>query len=131
MTPLSVVCVILGCYYAGIRFPLAVAPDKTVKVLRVFFGSETNTRLFGIAWLVPWVVVVYFTFQMETKLSMIVLVWGIIGTIISLYIIMFASRYSKQMMRRIENITPLIRIFALLTGFLGVFLIYMGINVFN
>jgi hypothetical protein len=130
MNPLSIACIILGCYYAGIRFPLAVAPEKTVKLLRVFFGSETSTRLFGIAWLVPWVIVVYFSFQLETTLSKIVLVWGVIGTILSLYIILFASRYSKQMKRRIENITPLIRIFALLTAFLGVFLIYMGIEVF-
>ena len=130
MTPLSIVCIILGCYYAGIRFPLAIAPNKTVKVLKVFWGSETSMRLFGIAWLVPWVIVVYFTFQLETKLSKVVLVWGIIGTIISLYVIFFASKYSKQMIRRIENITPLIRIFALFTAFLGVFLIYLGINVF-
>ena len=130
MTPLSIACIILGCYYAGIRFPLAIAPNKTVKVLKVFWGSETNTRLFGIAWLVPWVIVVYYTFQLETKLSKVVLVWGIIGTILSLYVILFASKYSKQMKRRIENITPLIRIFALLTAFLGVFLIYLGIKVF-
>ena len=87
-------------------------------------------RLFGIAWLVPWVIVVYFTFQLETKLSKLVLFWGIVGTIISLYVILFASKYSKQMMRRIEKITPLIRVFALLTAFLGVFLIYLGIRVF-
>jgi len=130
MTPLSVACIILGCYYAGIRFPLAIAPKKTVTVLKVLWGSETNMRLFGIAWLVPWVLVVYFTFQLETKLSKVILVWGIVGTIISSYIILFASKYRKQMMRRIENITPLIRIFALLTAFLGVFLIYLGIRVF-
>ena len=130
MTLLSIACIILGCYYAGIRFPLAITPNKTVKVLKVFWGSETSTRLFGIAWLVPWVVVVYFTFQLETMLSKIVLVWGIIGTILSLYVILFASKYSKQMKRRIENITPLIRAFALLTAFLGVFLIYLGIKVF-
>lgn len=130
MTLLSAACIILGCYYAGIRFPLAITPDKTVKVLKVIWGSKTTTRLFGIAWLVPWVIVVYFTFQLETKLSRVVLVWGIIGTILSLYVILFASKYSKQMMRRIENITPSIRIFALLTAFLGVFLIYLGIKVF-
>lgn len=130
MTPLSAVCIILGCYYAGIRFPLAAAPNKTVKLLRVFFASETRTRLFGIAWLIPWVLAVYFSFQSEIMLSRLILVWGIIGVILSLYIIIFASKYSKQMKRRIENITPLIRIFALLTGFLGVFLIYLGITVF-
>lgn len=130
MTPLSVACIILGCYYAGIRFPLAITPHKTVKVLKILWGSETSMRLFGIAWLVPWAIVVYFTFQLETKFSKLVLVWGIVGTTISLYITFFASRYSNQMMRRIENITPLIRIFALLTAFLGVFLIYLGIKVF-
>lgn len=130
MTLLSVACIFLGCYYASIRFPLAIAPNKTVKVLKIFWGSATSTRLFGIAWLVPWIVVVYFTFQLETKLSNVILVWGIIGTIISLYIILFASKYSKQMMKRIANITPLIRIFSLLTAFLGVFLIYLGIRVF-
>ncbi len=130
MTLLSVACIILGCYYAGIRFPLAIAPKKTVTVLKVLWGSETNMRLFGIAWLVPWVLVVYYTFQLETKLSKVILVWGFVGTIISLYIILFASKYSKQMMRRIENITTLIRIFALLTAFSGVFLIFLGIKVF-
>jgi hypothetical protein len=130
MTLLSAACIILGCYYAGIRFPLAITPDKTVKVLKVIWGSKTTTRLFGIAWLVLWIIVVYFTLQMETKLSRVILVWGIIGTILSLYVILFASKYSKQMMRRIENITPSIRIFALLTAFLGVFLIYLGIKVF-
>ena len=130
MTILSVACIILGCYYSGIRFPLAVAPNKTVKVLKVFWKSETSMRLFGIAWLIPWVIVVYFTFQLETKLSKVIFVWGIVGTIISLYAISFASKYRKQMMRRIENITPLIRIFALLTAFLGLFLIYLGIRVF-
>jgi hypothetical protein len=99
-------------------------------VLKIFWGSEKSTRLFGIAWLIPWVIVVYITFQLETKLSKVVLVWGIIGTILSLYIILFASKYSKQMKRRIENITPLIRIFTLLTAFLGVFLVYLGIKVF-
>jgi hypothetical protein len=130
MTALSVVCIILGCYYAGIRFPLAVAPDKTVKLLRIFWGSETSTRIFGIAWLIPWVIAVYFSFQSEIVLSKVIFVWGIIGTLFSIYIIIFASNYSKQMKRRIENITPAIRIFALLTAFLGVFLIYLGINVF-
>ena len=130
MTLLSVACILLGFYYAGIRFPLALAPDKTVKVLNVFWGSETSTRLFGVAWLIPWVVVVYFTFQLESTLSRVILVWGIIGTIISLYIIIFASKYSDQMKRRVKNITPVIRIFALLTSFLGVFLIYLGIKVF-
>ena len=130
MTPLSVACIILGCYYAGIRFPLAAAPDKTVKLLRILFGSEASTRLFGIAWFVPWVIVVYFSMQLETILSRVVLFWGVIGTILSLYIIIFASKYSQQMKKRIENITPLIRIFALLTAFLGVFLIYLGIKVF-
>jgi len=130
MTPLSVACIILGCYYAGIRFPLAVSPDKTVKLLRILFGSETSTRLFGIAWFVPWVIVVYFSSQSESVLYRVVLVWGVIGTILSLYVIMFSSRYSQQMKRRIEKITPLIRIFALLTAFLGVFLIYLGIKVF-
>jgi hypothetical protein len=130
MTALSVVCIILGCYYAGIRFPLAVAPDKTVKLLGIFWGSETSTRIFGIAWLIPWVIAVYFSFQSEIVLSKVIFVWGIIGTLFSIYIIIFASNYSKQMKRRIENITPAIRIFALLTAFLGVFLIYLGINVF-
>ena len=130
MTPLSVVCIILGCYYAGIRFPLAAAPNKTVKLLRIIFGSATSTRLFGIAWLIPWVIAVYFSFQSEIKISKLILVWGVVGTILSLYTIIFASRYSKQMKRRIENITPLIRIFALLTAFLGVFLIYLGLKVF-
>jgi len=130
MTPLSVVCIILGCYYAVIRFPLAAVPSKTVKLLRILFGSETSTRLFGIAWLIPWVIAVYFSFQSEIKLSKLILVWGVVGTILSLYIIIFASKYSKQMKRRIENITPLIRIFALLTAFLGIFLIYLGIKVF-
>ena len=130
MTPLSVACIILGCYYASIRFPLAIKPNKTVKVLRIIWGSKTTMRLFGIAWFIPWIIVVYFTIPLETKLSRVILVWGIIGTVISLYIILFASRYRKQMMRRIENITPLIRVFALLTAFLGVFLIYLGIKVF-
>lgn len=130
MTLLSAACIILGCYYAGLRFPLAVAPSKTIRVLKVIWGSKTTTRLFGIAWLVPWVIVVYFTFRLETILSRVVLVWGIIGTILSLYVIIFASKYSRQMIRRIENITPSIRIFALLTAFLGVFLIYLGIKVF-
>ena len=130
MTFLSVACIILGCYYAGIRFPIAIAPNKTVKVLKIFWGSKTRTRLFGVAWLIPWVIVVYFTFQLETNLSKVILVWGIVGTVLSLYIILFASKYSKQMMRRIEKITPIIRIFALLTAFLGLFLIYLGIKVF-
>ena len=130
MTPLSVACIILGCYYAGIRFPLAVSPEKSVKLLRILFGSETSTRLFGIAWLIPWLIAVYFSFQSEIKLSKLILVWGVVGTILSLYIIIFASKYSRQMKRRIENITPLIRIFALLTAFLGVFLIYTGILIF-
>lgn len=130
MTPLSVSCIILGCYYAGIRFPLAVAPKKTVPVLKIFWGSEANMRLFGVAWLVPWVLVVYFTFQLETTLSNVIMVWGIVGTIISIYIILFASKYSKQMMRRIENITPIIRIFSLLTAFSGLFLIFVGIKIF-
>ena len=130
MKPLSAACIILGCYYAGIRFPLAIAPNKTVKLLKVFWGSATSTRIFGIAWLIPWLIAVYFSFQSEIKISKVVFVWGIIGTILSLYIIIFASKYSKQMKRRIENITPLIRIFALLTAVLGVFLIYLGIKVF-
>lgn len=130
MTPLSIACIILGCYYAGIRFPLAIAPNITVKILRLFWGTETSTRIFGIAWLVPWVIVVCFSFQLETMLSKVVLVWGIIGTILSLYVILFASKYSQQMKKRIENIAPSIRIFALLTAFLGVFPIYLGIKVF-
>ena len=130
MTLLSVACIILGCYYAGIRFPLAIAPKKTVKVLKIIWGSETRMRLFGIAWLLPWIIVVYYTFQLETDLSRVILAWGIIGTIISLYIIFFSSSYSKKMMRRIEDITPLIRIFSLLTALLGIFLIYLGIKVF-
>jgi hypothetical protein len=130
MKPLSAACIILGCYYAGIRFPLAIAPNKTVKLLKVFWGSATSTRIFGIAWLIPWLIAVYFSFQSEIKISKVVFVWGIIGTILSLYIVIFASKYSKQMKRRIENITPLIRIFALLTAVLGVFLIYLGIKVF-
>ena len=130
MTPLSVACIILGCYYAGIRFPLAVAPSKTVKFLRILFRSETSTRVFGMAWLIPWAVAVYFSFQSEVAISKAISAWGIIGTLLSLYVIIFADRYSKQMKRRIENITPAIRVFALLTAFLGVFLIYLGIKVF-
>jgi len=130
MTLLSIACIILGCYYAGIRFPMAIAPNKAVKLLKVIWGSETRMRLFGFAWLVPWVAVVYFTFQLETKLSKVILVWGIVGTILSLYVIFFASSYRKKMMRHLENITPLIRIFGFLTAFLGVFLIYLGIKVF-
>jgi hypothetical protein len=34
------------------------------------------------------------------------------------------------MKKRLENITSSIRLFALLTAFLGVFLIYLGIKVF-
>ena len=105
MTLLSIACIILGCYYAGIRFPIAIAPNKAVKLLKVIWGSETRMRLFGFAWLVPWVAVVYFTFRLETNLSRVILVWGIIGTIISLYIIFFSSSYRQKMMRRIENIT--------------------------
>ncbi len=130
MTILSFACIILGCYYTGIRFPIAIAPNKTVKVLKIIWGSETRMRLFGIAWFIPWIIVVYYTFQLETKLSRVIWVWGIIGTIISLYVIIFASSYSKRMIERIENITLWIRIFALLTAFLGVFLIYLGIRVF-
>lgn len=130
MTPLSVVCIILGCYYAGIRFPLAIAPNKTVKLLQVFWGSATSTRIFGIAWLIPWTIAVYSSFQSDISLSKLILVWGIVGTIISLYIIIFAAKYSQQMKNRIKNITPKIRVFALLTAFLGIFLIYLGIEVF-
>lgn len=130
MTPLSTACIILGCYYAGIRFPLAIAPNLAVKLLKVIWGSKTTTRLFGIAWLIPWIIVIYFSIQLETALSKVVFIWGIIGTLLSLYVVLFASKYSKQMLRRIENITPSIRIFALLTAFLGVSLIYLGIRVF-
>jgi len=130
MTPLSIVCIVLGCYYAGIRFPLAIAPNKTVKLLRVFWGSETSTRIFGIAWLIPWIIAVYFSFQSDISLSKVISIWGIIGIVFSLYITIFASKYSKQMKTRIDNITPGIRVFALLTSFLGVFLIYLGIKVF-
>jgi hypothetical protein len=130
MTPLSVVCIILGCYYAGLRFPLAIAPNQTVKLLRVFWGTETSTRIFGLAWLIPWVIAVYFSFKSDIRLSKVISICGIIGTIISLYVIIFASKYSQQMKNRIENITPEIRVFALLTAFLGVFLIYLGIKVF-
>lgn len=130
MTPLSIACVILGCYYAGIRFPLAIAPDKTTVFLRVIFGSELSTRLFGIAWLIPWIVAVYSSFQSEVGISKLISIWGIIGTIISLYVIVFASKYSIRMKKQLENITPAIRVFALMTAFLGVFLIYLGIKVF-
>jgi hypothetical protein len=130
MTPLSVVCIILGFYYAGIRFPLAIAPHRTVKLLKVFWGSATSTRIFGIVWLVPWVVAVYFAAKSDIGLSKVILIWGIIGTITSLYVIIFAAKYSQQMKNRIKNITPEIRIFALLTAFLGVFLIYLGVKVF-
>jgi len=130
MTPLSIACIILGCYYAGIRFPLAIAPNKTVKMMKVFWGSETSTRIFGIAWLIPWIIAVYFSFQSDIKVSWVISIWGIIGTVFSLYIIIFASKYSQRMKIRIENITPGIRVFALLTAFLGVFLIYLGIRVF-
>ena len=109
---------------------MAIAPNKAVKLLKVIWGSETRMRLFGFAWLVPWVAVVYFTLQLETKLSKVILVWGIVGTILSLYVIFFASSYCKKMMRHLENITPLIRIFGFLTAFLGVFPIYLGIKVF-
>ena len=130
MTPLSIVCIVLGCYYAGIRFPLAIAPNKTVKLLRVFWGSETSTRIFGIAWLIPWIIAVYFSFQSDINLSKVISIWGIIGIVFSLYITIIASKYSKQMKTRIDNITPGIQVFALLTSFLGVFLIYLGIKVF-
>jgi hypothetical protein len=130
MTPLSIACIILGCYYAGIRFPLAIAPNKTVKMLKVFWGSETSTRIFGIAWLIPWIIVVYFSFQSDIGISWVTLIWGIVGTVFSLYTIIFASKYSQRMKMRIKNITPAIRVFALLTALLGVFLIYLGIRVF-
>ncbi|MBU0516537.1 MAG: hypothetical protein KJ621_17410, partial [Proteobacteria bacterium] len=128
MTPLSIACIILGCYYAGIRFPLAIAPNTTVKMLKVFWGSETSTRIFGIAWLIPWIIAVYFSFQSDIRVSWVISIWGIIGTVFSLYIIIFASKYSQRMKIRIENITPGIRVFALLTAFAGVFLIYLGIR---
>ena len=130
MTLLSIVCIILGCYYACIRFPLAIAPQKTVIFLRVIFGSEKSTRLFGIAWLIPWAIAVYTSLQTEIAFSKLISVWGTIGTIFALYIIVFASKYSIQMKEHIENITIGIRLFSLLTAFLGVFLIYLGIKVF-
>jgi len=99
-------------------------------LLRVFWGSETSTRIFGIAWLIPWIIAVYFSFQSDISLSKVISIWGIIGIVFSLYITIFASKYSKQMKTRIDNITPGIRVFALLTSFLGVFLIYLGIKVF-
>jgi len=130
MTPLSVACIVLGCYYAGLRFPLAVAPRRTARLLRVLFGSEMSTRLFGIAWLVPWVIVVWFVRQLETDVAGYVLFWGVLGTVFSLYIIIFARRYSKQMLRQLDDITAGIRVFALMTAFLGALLIYLGIGVF-
>ena len=130
MTPLSVACIILGCYYAGLRFPLAVAPNATGKLLRVIFRSAASTRLFGIAWLVPWAIVVWSASQLETEVAEAVLGWGVLGTLFSLYIIFFATRYSQQMMKRLETITPGIRVFALVTALLGVLLIYLGIRVF-
>ena len=130
MTLLSIACIILGCYYAGIRFPLAIAPGKTTRYLRLIFGSEQSTRLFGIAWLIPWSIAVYTSFQSEIALSKLISVWGTIGIVISLYIIVFASKYSFQMQLRLQNITLSIRLFAFLTAFLGVFLIYLGIKVF-
>ena len=130
MTLLSIACIILGCYYAGIRLPLVIAPKKAVKTLKIIWGSDARMRLFGVAWLLPWIIVVFYTFQLKTNLSRVILVWGIVGTLISLYIILFSSSYRKKMMERIENITPLIRVFALFTASLGIFLIYLGIKVF-
>ena len=130
MTLLSIVCIILGCYYAVIRFPLAIAPGKTTKYLRLIFESEKSTRLFGIAWLIPWSIALYTSFQSEIVLSKLILVWGTIGIIISLYVIVFAYKYSLKMQIRLNNITLSIRLFAFLTASLGVFLIYLGIKVF-
>jgi len=130
MTPLSIACIILGCFYTLVRFPLAIAPNITARLLRLIFASEKNTRLFGIAWLIPWSIAVYSSFQSEIELSKLISIWGTIGIILSLYVIVFASKYSLQMKKRLENITASIRLFALLTAFLGVFLIYLGIKVF-
>jgi hypothetical protein len=101
-----------------------------VFLLRIFFRSTLSTRLFGVAWLIPWIIAVYSSFQSEATISKLIFIWGIIGTIISLYIIVFAQKYSAEMQEKLRNITTLIRLFALTTAFLGVFLIYLGVKVF-
>ena len=135
MTSLSIVCIILGCYYAFIRFPLAIAPSTTARLLRSIFASDISTRLFGIAWFIPWCIAVYSSSQSEIKLSKLISIWGTLGIIISLYVIVFAAKYRLQTNEKLEIMSSNtgawgLRLFCLLTAFLGVFLIYLGIKVF-
>ena len=137
MSALSIGCIIVGMLYMLCRFPLAVAPRKSERFYRFLFASNTHTRIFVMAWLIPWCVVRYASLHSTKAMSNITLVWSSIGIVIALYVIVFAANYRRVSNEKLDVVSsdhwigdpwPL-RIFCLLTGFAGVFLLYLGIQV--
>ena len=135
MSTLSVACIVVGSLYLLNRFPLAIAPRKTAKFYRLMFSTNTSTRIFVIAWFIPWCVAFYSSLHSPNEMSKIILAWALAGILISLYVIIFASRYRRQVNNNLDSMSSdegdwWLRILCLLTTFAGVFLIYLGIQVF-
>jgi hypothetical protein len=135
MSVLSVACIVVGALYLLTRFPLTIAPRKTAKFYRFIISTNTNTRIFIIIWLIPWCVALYSSVHSTIETSRIILVWSLLGILISFYVIIFASRYRRQTNKNLDSMSSVegnwwLRIFCLLTTFAGVFLVYLGINVF-
>lgn len=136
MTPLSIICIIMGSYYVFFRTPFVVAPKPAEKFGRFLFESVNSTRLIGIIWLIPWCVTVYFSYQSKIGISNLVKVWSTLGVIISLKVIIWAKKHRKKEHERLdiiasggtEAVGP--RLICLLTVFAGLYLIYLGIRVF-
>lgn len=135
MSILSVACIVVGSLYLINRFPLAIAPRKTVNFYRLMFSTNTSTRIFVIAWFIPWCVAFYSSLHSPNEMSKIISVWSLAGILISLYVIIFASKYRRQVNKNLDNLSSdegdwRLRIICLLTTFAGMFLVYLGIKVF-
>ena len=135
MSILSVACIIVGSLYLINRFPLAIAPRKTAKFYRFMFSTNTSTRIFVLAWFIPWCLVFYSSLHSSNEISKFILVWALAGIFISLYVIIFASRYRRQIYKNLDSMSSdegnwWLRILCLLTTFAGLFLVYLGIKVF-
>ena len=113
-----------------------IAPKPAEKFGRFLFASIKRTRLVGVIWLVPWCVTVYFSYKSNIELAKLVSVWSTIGIIISLKVIVSASKHRETENERLDNIASggieafALRVFCLLTVFAGFYLIYLGIRVF-
>ena len=136
MTPLSIICIIMGSYYVFFRTPFVIAPKPAEKFGRFLFASIKRTRLVGAIWLIPWCITVYFSYQSKIESAKLVLVWSTIGVIISSKVIVFAAKHRETENKRLDTIASGgdgsfgLRLLCLLTVFAGIYLIHLGISVF-